>query len=266
MSLRLALTGAFFLSVSAHAAPPWQAELSNLQPSYLSELPPTVVNLHISWQGMLDAGALRIEFAPPTANKPGAYVVRATAASQGAAALLFPYESRFWSEMDSTTLRPRYFQGIEIDKKETVTTTVRHSATQVMCEELCKTTKTGKSNVTEHSFTYAPVYDIFSAMLLIRRQKLEPGDHYNLVIHPFDTPYLLRVQVLARELHRERDAIRLSVGLQKIDRKSLELLPYKKLKKEATLWLRDDDTRLPIELRAAAFIGEIRAVISPTHP
>lgn len=49
--------------------------------------------------------------------------------------------------------------------------------------------------------------------------------------------------------------------MQKIDRRSLKLKAYKKLKSDATLWLSDDADRVPIEFRAAVFIGDIRAVL-----
>jgi hypothetical protein len=62
-----------------------------------------------------------------------------------------------------------------------------------------------------------------------------------------------------RELHEGRNAIRLTLGMRKIDRDTLKLQPYKKLKKDATLWLSDDADRVPIELRAAAFIADVRA-------
>ena len=52
------------------------------------------------------------------------------------------------------------------------------------------------------------------------------------------------------------------MGMRKIDRKTLELLPYKKLKRDATLWLSDDADRIPLELRAAVFIGDIRATLT----
>ena len=63
-------------------------------------------------------------------------------------------------------------------------------------------------------------------------------------------------------MHNDRKTIRLSVGMQKIDRKTLELRPYKKMKRDAMLWLSDDDDRIPVELRAAVFIGDVRAVLT----
>jgi hypothetical protein len=34
------------------------------------------------------------------------------------------------------------------------------------------------------------------------------------------------------------------------------------MKRAATLWLSDDEHRVPVELRAAVFIGDVRAVLT----
>ena len=254
---------ALFLAPSLHAAPAaWQAELSSATPGAFVKLPPTVLDYQVSWNGAINAGTIRMEFAPPGAKKAGTYIVRSSAASHGAAAVLFPYQTNFWSEIVSSSLRPRYFHAVETDQKEMVTTTVRHFSSRVDSVEINKLHQTGKTKQTDRSFAFAPVFDIFSAMLLVRSQKLATGDQLAFVIHPFDTPYLLRVRVLSREVHTGRNAIRLTLGLRKIDRDTLELKAYKKLKQDATLWLSDDADRVPIELRAAAFIGDVRATLT----
>ena len=103
---------------------------------------------------------------------------------------------------------------------------------------------------------------MFSAILWIRSQRLAPGDDHTLLLLPFKSPYLLNVKVEAKEQHLGRDALRLSVALRKIDRKSLTLGNYKKLRKPVTVWLSDDADRIPIELRAAVYIGDVRAVLT----
>ena len=253
---------ALLLTPSIHAAPAWQAELTSPAPGAFAKLAPTVLDFQVSWNGAINAGSIRMEFAPPDVKKAGTFIVRASAASHGAAAVLFAYQTNFWSEIASTSLRPRYFHAVETDQKESVTTTVRHANSRVESVEVTKQHNTGKSHQTDRSFGFTPVFDIFSAMLHVRSQSLATGDHVTLVIHPFDTPYLLRVRVLGRELHNGRNSIRLTLGLRKIDRTTLELKPYKKLKQDATLWLGDDADRIPIELRAAAFIGEVRATLA----
>jgi hypothetical protein len=252
----------FLLTPLIHAAPAWPGELSASAPGSFARLPPTVLDFQVSWNGAIDAGRIRMEFAPAGVSKAGTYIVRASAASQGAGAVLFPYQTTFWSEIAPTSLRPRFLHAVETDPKEMVTTTVRHSSARVESEDVTTSRKTGKSKQTTRSFAYAPVFDIFSAMLLVRGQKLATGDRLTHVIYPFDRPYLLRVSVQGREVHNGRNSIRLTLGLRKIDRDTLELQPYKKLKQDATLWLSDDADRVPIELRAAAFIGDVRATLA----
>lgn len=251
----------FLLIRSLCAAPAWQGELTSPTPGSFLKPNPMVLDLQVSWNGMINAGTVRVEFAPADAKKAGFYVIRSSAASHGAAAMLFPYQTYFWSEVNPLSLRPHYFHAVETDKKETVVTTVDHDPPRVECQRAAKLLKTGNVTLTNRTFSFDPVFDIFSAMLFVRSQKLDAGDHVTLAIHPFDTPYLLRVKVLGREVHNGRNAIRLTVGMRKIDSKTLELRPYKKLKQDATLWLSDDADRIPIELRASVFIGDVRATL-----
>jgi hypothetical protein len=244
------------------AEPVWKNELTSPAPGAWPAIPPCVLDFQVSWNGMLDSGRLRIEFAPEEVKKPGLLVVRSAATSTGPAAALFPYQSDFWSELDPASLKPKFFHAVETDRRETVTTTSRHFADRVECLEITRSLKKNKTTRSTKTFGFTPVFDIFSAMLHVRSQKLDVGDQITLVIHPFGNPYLLRVKVLGREIHRGRKTIRLNVGMHKIDRKTLELRPYRKMKRDATLWLSDDAERIPIELRAAAFIGDIRATLT----
>ncbi len=261
MGLRTLLAAAL-CSLPCHAAPAWSPSLTSSAPGAHPPVPPCVLDLQLSWKGLLNSGKLRMEFAPKDAAKPGSLVVRSSAASVGAAAALFPYQHHFWSEIDPASLKPRFFHAVETDKRESITTTARHFPDRVEVLEINRHFQKATTTRTHHTFRFSPVFDIFSAMLHIRSQRLSPGDHITLVVHPFDNPYLLRVKVLQRELHLGRKTIRLSVGMRKIDRKTLELLPYKKLKRDATLWLSDDADRMPVEFRAAVFIGDVRATLT----
>jgi hypothetical protein len=68
--------------------------------------------------------------------------------------------------------------------------------------------------------------------------------------------------VEAKEKHEGKDAIRLSFAMQKIKFDTRELVAYKKLKKPVTLWLSNDIDRIPLEVRASVYIGDVRAVLS----
>lgn len=247
---------------SAGAEPAWKKELTSAAPGSYPAIPSGTLELQLSWKGMLDSGRVSIDFKPKDVKKPGTLVIRSSARSLGPAAGLFPYQNHFWSELDPTTFKPRFFHAVETDQKETVTTTTRHFPDRVESAEITKILKKGSTKRTDRIFRFAPVFDIFSAMLHIRSQKLDAGDLITLVVHPFDNPYLLRVKVIGREAHLEQKTIRLSVGMRKIDRTTMELKPYKKLKSDATLWLSDDADRVPVEFRAAVFIGDIRATLT----
>lgn len=265
-SMKLVRLSLFLLlPASGIAAPAWQAELSAPSPGAFAMPKPSTLEFQVSWKGMLQAGTVRIDFDPVDARKPGRYVVRSHSASTGPAALLFAYQSTFWSEIDPATLRPSYFRAVETDSKESETTTVRHFTDRADSRTLTRNLKSGVTQSTDRSLRFSPLFDIFSAMLHVRSQKLDNGDRITLALMPFDTPYLLRVKVEGREIHNDRAAIRLTVGMRKIDRKTLELKPYKKLKRDATLWLSDDADRIPIELRAAVFIGDVRATLVAHH-
>lgn len=253
----------FLLSTAcAFSTPTWIAELSPVRPGLHPAIPSSTLDFTLSWKGMVKAGKLSMEFAPKGVKKNGAFVIKSSGSSLGAAASLYPFSLNYWSEIDPKTLGSRYFQATEDDGEENVITTNRYSAGSVNVSELTTVTKTGTVNTDTFSFPHGPARDVFSAILYVRSQKLDPGEEHSLLVLPFRTPYLLKVKVEAKEKHLGRDALRISFGLRKIDRTSYALVPYKKLKKPVTLWLSDDADRIPIELRASAYIGDVRAVLT----
>lgn len=253
----------FLLGLAAAAAEPeWQGQLTSPKPGNWKPLAPCLLDFQLSWKGMLDSGTMRMEFAPKEIVKPGSLVIRSSSASRGTAALLFPYQSHSWSEVNPSTLRPKFFQSTEIDHRETVTTTNRYFSDRVESLEITKLHKKKSPTRNERSFHQRLVFDTFSAMLHIRSQKLANGDRVTLLTQPYATPYLITVRVVGREAHLGRKTIKLSVGMRKIDRKTLKLRPYKKMKRDATLWLSDDADRIPVEFRAAVFIGDVRATLN----
>ncbi len=244
------------------AEPTWKKDISPSEIGSHPRIKSGILDLKVSWNGMLDSGKLQVKFAPKDTDKPNAYVVTSSAASLGIAAGLFPYTCNFWSELDPVSLQPQLFSAVETDSEETTSTTVRYAPNRAVCKETTQPIPKGSSKTIERIFEFSPVFDIFSAMLHIRSQKLNTGDEFNLVVLPFKTPYLIKVKVQGREAHLDRKTIRLTVGMRKINGKTLELVPYKKMKKDATLWLSDDDDRIPVEFRAAIFIGDVRATLT----
>lgn len=255
----------FFISLVAttlHAAPEWTKQLTSTASGYHPPLASSKLEFSLSWKGILEAGYLDIEIAPKGAKKSGLLVVKSSAHSQGVAKKLFPYTHSYWSEIYPVTLAPRYFKSTETDSEEKIVTTNHYSPAKTEVSEASTDLESSKTTTRNATFIQPNVRDLFSAILFVRSQKLDVGETHNMVILPFKSPYLLKVKVEAKEKHEGRDAIRLSFAMQKINIKTNELVPYKKLKKPVTLWLSDDTDRIPLELRASVYIGDVRAVLS----
>lgn len=212
---------------------------------------------------MLDAGSVTFDFFRKPAKKKGLAIIHGRAASHGAAAAIHPYTVSFWSEIHPATLRPSFFNGLEFagDDKETTTNTYGPAATVSIRKNESLAGKKPPYSRTAH-IRSAPAHDLFTTLLFIRSQKLADGDKIVLMSVPFHTPYLVEATVAGRELHVGRPAIKLTVSVRKIHRKSGELVPYEKMKGAASLWLGDDADRLPLEFRVPAYIGDVRAVLT----
>jgi len=244
------------------AAPAWKADLTSGKPGPHPPISPSTLDFTLSWKGMVKAGTLRIEFAPAGVVKPGSFVTKSSASSQGAAAVLFPYKHSYWSEIDPVTLGAKFFHSTEDDAKESVVNTNRYRSASISVNEQTTTLKSKKVSTETYTFPFGPAHDMFSAILYIRSQKLDVGEEHTLLLLPFKSAYLLKARVDAKEKHMGKDTIRMSFSMRKIDRTTNELKPYKKLRKPVTIWLGDDADRVPLELRAAVYIGDVRAVLT----
>jgi len=250
------------LSVCAIAEPEWKADVSSPVFGTHPRLDPISLDYQMSWKGVLNSGHFHLEFSAPWDRKPGVYIVKAHGDSQGAAAAIHPYHYNSWSELNPSTFMPRLVRTAETDKNGGDVSEIRYFANRVDTETTVRSSDTGKSKIVNRSFAHPAVFDIFSAMLYIRSQPLAKDDRINLVIQSGDQPYLLKIRCLGRETHEGQKTIKLAAGMRKIDRDTLELKDYKKLKNDATLWLSDDNDRIPLEMRADIFWGDVRAVLT----
>jgi hypothetical protein len=244
------------------ANPEWAKQLTSPKPGSHPAIESSKLEYSLSWKGIVKAGHFDIEFAPKKISKPGLLIVKSTAFSQGVAKKLFPYNHSYWSEIKPTTLESRYFQASETDSKEKIVTTNHYSPSKVDLNEVSTDLSNSKKTTLTKTFSQPNVRDLFSAILFVRSQKLDVGDTHTMLILPFKSPYLLKVRVEAKEKHEGKDSIRLSFAMQKIQFDTHKLVAYKKLKKPVTLWLSDDTDRIPLEIRASVYIGDVRAVLA----
>ena len=252
---------ALLLALTLSAAADWTAEVTPATLGPQPKLVPQEFVYRLSWKGMVDAGKLTFTFGKPDPKFPSDYVTRVSGGSSGFASKLYHSKVSFVSRLDPATLKPRVSVGVQDEGDEVNSTRSTWAGTLVTSEQTITLAKNGKSATQTTEFRFTPLHDIVSAMLHVRSQKLDDGDTLVMPLMPFNKPYLMRIQVLGREKFDNRDTIKLSVALQKIDPATKELLPYKKLK-SATLWLSDDANRIPVELRSEVFIGDVRMTLA----
>jgi Protein of unknown function (DUF3108) len=246
------------LALSLTALADWKDQLAPATLGSHPRLAPTKLTYTLSWNGAVDAGTVTFRFGLPSKD-PAVYEVDGQASSIGFAKKLFNYSVNMQGHLRQDTLQTISFSGAENDNGETKSTKSVWSPTQVTATVDEWTKK--KGNTTQvRTFAFQPTYDILSALLQVRSQPLKDGSTLLYPVMPFDKPYLVRVYVMGREKFKGRDTIKLSVSLQKINPKTLDLAVYKKMT-SSTLWITDDAERIPLELRSEVFIGDVRATL-----
>ncbi|MEM9237948.1 MAG: DUF3108 domain-containing protein [Verrucomicrobiota bacterium] len=256
MKLSLAL----ILLLAAPLQADWRKDLAPAKPGGHPKPDPMVLAYDLSWKGMVNAGSLTFSFGLPDPKHPGTYNVTVNGGSTGVASKLFPYKVYLNSNLDPSTLRPRSFKGVEIEGDEITTSTSTFTGNSVKNTERNRPDKKSPERKYDTEFKFGPTFDAASAILHVRSHPLKDGDTLKYAFVPINSPYLVTAKVLGREQHQGRPAIKLSINMRKINPKTFELLPYKKLK-SATLWISDDADRIPLEIRSEVFIGDVRMTL-----
>ncbi|OYW70890.1 MAG: hypothetical protein B7Z37_29345 [Verrucomicrobia bacterium 12-59-8] len=160
--------------------------------------------------------------------------------------------------------RAHFLQHRETDKNETCRYRVSFERQRVVTETQVEPVK-GTKTISTAVCPYGPMDDILSLILYLRSQDLTNGRKYTRVVQPWDTPYMTTFEVLGREslsyAGEKRPCIKLGLQIRKIDRTTLTLSAYKKMK-TATIWVSDDELRLPIEMHASVFVGYMFAKLT----
>jgi len=248
-------------SVMKAATPPgWAGLVSRAAPGGFAALPPCRVVYDLSWNNLISAGSAEV-----TMRQAGAFQrAKGQAGTTGFARRLWRYDCVMSSVIERGTLRARYLEHSETDDRETISYQAAFSSSQVTTESVL-TPKKGAEKKSAAICPYGPVDDLQSAILYVRSHPLKAGDAITRVVQPFDRPYLVTFSVAGREKRKVRgtahDTIKLDVKIRKIDRKTLALGSFKKMRK-ATIWVSDDAWRLPVEAHADIFVGFISAAIT----
>lgn len=109
---------------------------------------------------------------------------------------------------------------------------------------------------------YVPgLRDMAGALLLARSRRLDDGDVVQLAVFPGEWMYLVTARVEGREKIKwrgeERKVMRFSLGIDWIG-KDYSLRPHRKFNR-GTVWVSDDDMRLPLRVEVKVFVGSVFA-------
>jgi hypothetical protein len=237
---------------TAAARADWRAELSSPQPGGFPPLRPVKLDYQCGWAG-LTAGRVDAEFSHPAADT---CELSATAATTGLARALWRLDATHDAHGDLLTLKPLTVRQQEVYRAQTVRTELDFDENGV---ERFRESTADKNPARRKRYDFPNLYDLQTAILYVRSQKLDTGDIYRMVVYPGTAPYLATVTVLGRERTKVKagayPAIKLDLRLQRVT-SDMSLAPHGKFKR-ATAWLSDDSDRLPLRMNAQIFVGTV---------
>lgn len=229
----------------------WRAGLST-EPGPFPPLRPVKLEYQCGWSG-LTAGHVEAQFSRP---EPETCELEAKAATTGLARALWRLDATHEARGNLVTLQPLAVRQKEVYRAQTVRTELDFDASGV---ERLRESTTDKNPARRKRYDFPNLYDLQTALLLVRSQKLNTGDVYRMVVYPATAPYLATVTVQGRERVKVKagsyPAIKMDLRLEKVTG-DMKLEPHGKFKR-ATGWLSDDADRLPLRLNAQIFVGSV---------
>jgi len=256
LTLRKSLVG--FAALVAFTSPclalSWQASVTKDPPGDFPPPPPLEAIYHFGWSGFTAATA-EARFSKPS---PERFQLEGTGETVHLARILWKFDVDYRSLASADTLRPIESNQTEVYRSKKMTTRLTFTSNSVH-----RTRNETPANTANkpRDFTFPGLFDLHSALLYLRSQSLTEGSVYRIVVYPGTAAYLATFTVTRREkisVHAGTfPSIKLDVGLQKVG-KNFQLEPHKKFRR-ASVWVSDDNLRLPLRAEAQIFIGTVFA-------
>ncbi len=272
--LLFTLTLAFSLPIQsggADSADSWKSHLTNTPPGDFPLLSPCLLTFKVSWNGVVKAGQadVVVDYEDESEKK---LIVTAQARSTGAARVLWAYDATQTTWIDTGRLAPIKLHQVEDDRRETNSYETEFIGDFAFNKWVTTPKIEGKEieDRNQRVFEQAGMRDLVSAALYLRSQPLnKPGQEFSIVTFPFRDPYLVKLTFGGREKRKfsgkKVDALKFDLKLAKV-RKDGSLESQDDKLQSATIWLTDDELRLPLELRSEIFVGSVRAALVDHTP
>ncbi len=246
--------------VKAQAPKAWLKQISTTPPGPFAPLKPLHVTYGLSWKGSINAGKMEFSLTEP---QPGVYLSQAKGQSAGLARAVFPYDFSGTSQTRVADLKPLTFDFNDKWKTKTYRYSLLFQPDQLVSQTDLTDLKTGFKTPYHNVYVFENdvARDLMSSILYLRSQPLTKGQKISLITATFNKPYLTEFTVLDRDVktikRTKYKAIKLDAKISKIH-SNMTTEPYTKIEK-ATIWVSDDEYRLPLEIQGDIFIGYISA-------
>lgn len=244
----------FLFGHAVCAAPEWEATLTKDPPGNFPPLKSLRTNYHFGWSG-ITAGTGDIHI-----NKTDkGFQADATGKTIGFVRALWKLDASYRGLVDAETLRPIESKQTEVYRKKKLITDLAFTnsgVTRIRTE----VPASGKTSIPV-PFNLPGLFDLQSAWLYLRSQPLTDRSVYRIAVYPATSAYVTTVTVLGHEHVSVRagsyNAIKVDLQLKRVGKK-MQLEPHKKFRK-ATIWLSDDENRIPVRIEAQIFVGTVFA-------
>jgi len=241
----------------------WLNRVTTDPPGPHQKLRPMQLSYLLSWKKRMKAGEMDFAVTEPY---PGVYLSKASGKSIGLPRALFPYDFSGTSQTNANTLKPLTFDFTDTLKNKTHKYSILFQPNQMITQTDLTDHKTGTTTPYRHAYRFKKDIglDLMSSVLYLRSQTLTHRQKISLVTATFNKPYLTEFTVVGKETRPfekgKINAIKLDVKISKIHG-NMTIEPYSKIER-ATVWITDDEYRIPLELQAKIFIGYISAQLT----
>ena len=243
----------FALPARAFADPAWQASLTKDPPGNFPELRPVRTIYHFGWSGFT-AGLGDMHFSKTPDQR---FELDASGRTAGLARALWKLDATYRGFANPQTLRPISSKQSEVYRRKKIVTDLAFTDSGVVRSR----SEGGGAGPSTKPFNFPGLFDLHSAMLYLRSQPLTDHSIYRIVVYPATSAYYTTLTVLGRERVSVRagnyNAIKFDLQLKRVGKK-MQLEPHRKFRR-ATIWVSDDENRIPLRIEAQIFVGTVFA-------
>jgi len=233
----------------------WREEVATLDSGPFPPPPSLDTRYVFGWSG-IEAAEAKTSL---RRGADGTWTASVTGGTKGWARTLWKLDADYRSELSGTDWKTRRMKLAE--NYRTYRTEEKAEFLPGGVRSWRENTKRGSKKPKWKNFYVDGIRDIAGALLLARSQRLMEGDVIRLAVFPGEWMYLVTVKVEGREKltwrGSERAAIRASLGIESIE-KDYSLKPHKKFQR-GTVWVSDDELRIPLRVEVKVFIGSVFA-------